>query len=101
MGCQQDRNSVVENSQEKIKTKISIGDDIFLAKEMLIDMGFRIQSGPKFATKNKDYYLMIVDYGALPNGFEIFKYTVGIQTEGQLINGMIKAGVDGKITSIE
>ena len=99
-GCQSEK-TTTEEKQERIKSKISIGDDIFLAKEKLVEMGFRIKSGPSFATNNNDYYMMVVDYGVLPNGFETFKYTVGIESNGELIDGIIKAGVDKKITNIQ
>jgi len=98
-GCKQGDSGTQKRAE--VSDQFIVGDDIFEAEKILVAKGFKIKSGPSFATVNKDYYLLIVDYGESPNSLETFKYTVGIPSKSGPITGIIKAGIDGKITSIE
>lgn len=102
IGC----NGVTQN--ERVKTKrrllkntIELGDNIFEAKETLISEGFSIQFGPDFPTANKDYYLMVVDFGEKPNVAETAKYVTGISGSDRSITGVVKADKDGTITAVD
>ena len=99
-GCNTSRDAIVEEKKEKVNAAIKIGDDIFEARDKLIEEGFKIQYGPDFPTKTRKYYMMIVDYGLVPNELDNFKYMAGIEND-KLMTGVIKADSDGKITSIK
>lgn len=99
--CDARRDTEIETKREEVATKVSLGDDIFAAKEALEGAGFSIKYGPEFPTNTKKYLMMIVDYGAHPSGLETFKYTVGIEGASKPITGVIKANPGGQITSIE
>lgn len=99
--CDPKRDAEIAAQREQVAAKVSLGDDIFAAKIALEAKGFSIIYGPEFPTKTKKYLMMIVDYGARPNGMETFKYTVGIEGDDKPITGVIKATPEGKITSIE
>jgi hypothetical protein len=100
-GCDAKRDANIEMKRKQVAAKIGIGDDIFAAKKVLEAEGFSIKYGPDFPAKTKKYLMMIVDYGAHPNGLETFRYTVGIEGDGKPITGVIKATPEGRITSIE
>ncbi|PXA03975.1 hypothetical protein DDZ13_10075 [Coraliomargarita sinensis] len=100
-GCNSQRDQVVSEKSEAARSEIKIGDDIFEAKNKLVTKGFGIKYGPDFPTKTERYLMMIVDYGVDPSGLEVFKYTVGIESNADPISGIIKATPEGKITSIE
>jgi hypothetical protein len=100
-GCGQKREAVVEEGKDTVASNVKIGDDIFSAKQKLEEAGLRIKYGPDFPTKSEKYLMMIVDYGARPNGLETFRYTVGFDGSDEPISGIIKATPGGEITSIE
>lgn len=100
-GCDAKRDADIEAKRKKVAAKVGLGDDIFAAKKALEADGFSIKYGPDFPTKTEKYLMMVVDYGAHPNGLETFRYTVGIEDDGKPITGVIKATPDGRITSIE
>lgn len=79
---------------------VDVGDDIFDAKETLLSNDFRIVSGPNFATADKDYYLMTVDFGVLPSTWDTIQYTIGMRGSGEPIAGIVKANSEGVITNV-
>lgn len=99
--CNVKRQKTIDNNLNEVRELVSIGDDIFEAKQKLIDAGFNIKYGPKFPTASKSYYLMIVDYGVRPNGLDTLKYTIGIEGDGKPISGEIRANQSREITNIE
>lgn len=100
-GCDSERREVVEAEKESVRSLVQIGDNIYDVKAKLEAEGFRISYGPDYPTKTRKYLMMIVDYGVIPNGEEAFRYTVGIEGDDELIDGIIKADTEGVITSIE
>ncbi len=100
IGCAPSSNPKLQNKRDRFESSIAVGDNIFEAKEKLASLGFRILSGPNFATEKQDYYLMVVDFGESPTHFETFKYSTGVQSEGTLIHGLVKADAKGTITVI-
>lgn len=99
--CDSNRTVRLDTQKKKMENEIRIGDDIYQAKDKLIEAGFKIKFGPDFPTKTKKYLMMIVDYGVTPGELETFKYTVGLEGSDKPITGIIKATPEGKITSIE
>jgi hypothetical protein len=101
-GCDRKRDKIVSEQKERVTIAIRVGDDIHEAQSKLANLGFRIDYGPDFPTKSKEYLMMIVDYEVLPNGWETFKYTVGLSGgSSKPVDGVIKATPEGVITSIE
>lgn len=100
IGCAPSSNLRLQDKRDRFESSVAVGDNIFEAKEKLANLGFRILSGPTFATEKQNYYLMIVDFGEPPTHFETFKYSTGVQSEGTLIHGLVKADAKGTITVI-
>lgn len=101
VGCDSGRQEVLKQQAGAARALVHVGSDIHEAKAKLEAEGFKISYGPDYPTKTKRYLMMIVDYGASPNGLETFQYVVGIEGSNKPLNGVIKASPDGTITSIE
>lgn len=99
--CSVLRDQKFESNTKEVKGLIEVGDDIFEAKKKLEESGFKIKAGPVFATKNKDYYSMLVDYGLQPNAWEKMKLAAGLPGIDKSLSGVIEADKDGKIYKIE
>lgn len=87
--------------QNEVKAIVAVGDDIFKAKQLLIDGGFSITAGPLYPTKTESYLTMYVDYDEQPSSLSALMYSMGIGSGGSLISGVITADPDGRITEIE
>jgi len=94
----------VEKGQKIVLDNVKLGDDIFEAKKVLESKGLSIMAdGPNFATKDKSYYSMVIDYGVGPSFWDTFRYTVGIESseDEKPIYGLVEAHRNGKIYEIE
>ena len=80
---------------------VEVGNDIFEAEELLRTEGFRITASPRFATKNQDYYQMVVDFGVRPSTLATIRYTLELGGSESSIYGIIEANSKGKITKVE
>ena len=101
-GCGDSRKENADNFRDEIQNLISIGDDIFEAKEKLVDSGFSIVYGPDFPTKDQSNLLMIIDYGLQPTSLENLNYITDLwEEDGELIFGIVRADPSGRIFEIE
>ena len=100
IGCSPQKAATIKSKRAQVASKVSVGDDIFRAKDVLEADGFRIKYGPDFPTKSRSYYMMIVDYGLTPGELDKLRYALGVQG-GEPIAGLIRADPAGKIISIE
>lgn len=101
-GCGDSRKEKADNFRDEIQNLISIGDDIFEAKEKLVDSGFSIVYGPDFQTKDRSCLLMIIDYGLQPTSLENLNYVTDLwEDDGELISGIVRADPSGRIFEIE
>ena len=91
----------VAKKLEEVKSLVSVGDDIYEAKEILIENGFRIVAGPSFPTKPRDYMTMHISFGESPSTIDDLIYTMDLGWGGSAISGLIRADPSGKITEIE
>ena len=102
--CSVARQTRVVEAQTIVKEVVEMGDNIFEAKKKLEAKGLRIMAdGPNFATEDKSYYSMVIDYGLSPTAWDTFKYTVELppSKNEKPIYGLIEADKNGKIYKIE
>lgn len=95
-GC---ANHSIERSS--VRDLVNTGDDIFKAKQILINHGFKIEFGPEFTGPHRASYLMIIDYGSVPGPMSNISETMGWPGDGKSPSGVIRATRDGKIYLIE
>ncbi|QQL45579.1 hypothetical protein [Sulfuriroseicoccus oceanibius] len=94
------RDRELKVNELEVRELISIGDDIFEARNILEEHGFKISYGPKFPTDSRSYYQMIIDYGLHPTGWEKMKLAAGRPGVNKPIWGEVRADPSGRITSI-
>ena len=102
--CNFVRQNKVREMQKTVEGTVKIGDDIFDAKKKLEAKGLKIlANGPSYATQDKSYYSMVIDYGLQPTVWDTFKYALEISpSENQMpIYGLIEADENGKVYKIE
>lgn len=97
-GCSSGSDDVEAKAQE-IQRLIPVGMDIDKAIELLRDEGYRV--GDKHhPTKAEDYYLALVPLRDHIPTSDTVRYTLGIEGSSKTYV-VIKANVDGEITSVE
>lgn len=91
----------ISSEKKRMISIVEIGDDIFSAKQKLIENGFRIKYGPKLSNAQKSKYLMIVDFGVGPGPSDYLEETLGWGGDGESPSGVIYANESGKIFRIK
>ena len=90
----------IEQNTKDVRSLVAIGSDIFEAKRKLEKAGFTISYGPDFPTASETYYLMIIDYGLHPSGWDKFREL--INKPGHLkLSGIVEADENGDICKVE
>jgi hypothetical protein len=93
--------AIIDAEKARMKTLVSVGDDIFKAKKKLEENGFVISYGPKLSNVQKTRYLMIVSYGVNPGPSAYVAEAMQWKGDGKPIYGTISADKAGRIFRIE
>jgi hypothetical protein len=93
--------SQIRDQKQRMISVVKVGDNIFSAKKILLENGFRIKFGPKFSDPQKTEYLMIVDYGVNPGASDYLEETFGWAGDGKPFSGIIYANKSGRIFRIK
>jgi hypothetical protein len=88
---------------EDLRLQVQIGDNIYQASKK-IEHRYHYTTGPLDPTKLGKNLWLHVNFGLEPTFLETMAYTAGISlpfSSNNQITAIIKADIDGRITSIE
>lgn len=101
--CTMHRTSVYEAKMDDLRTQVKVGDNIHTAAKK-IDSRYHYASAPFDPTKLGKELWLHVSFGLQPTTLESVAYATDVSSpfvSNKPISAVIKAGVDGTITSIE
>lgn len=91
----------INAGKEQMSAIVKVGDNIFEARDELLQNGFDIRFGPELVTVDKNQYSMTVGYGVEAGPSAYLSETMGWGRIGKSHVGVVSADNSGIIFRVE